>query len=154
MQKFSIRPPSLSAGDKIGIVAPARKVSREEMAPAIQIMQSWGYQVIEGSHLYGDENQFSGRDDERAQDFQAMLDNEGIRAIFCARGGYGSVRIIDRIDFSRDILQKTEHWCGVIPMENVTQPRDGEPITASAEVDNVEDVVQETAPENSSEPTA
>jgi muramoyltetrapeptide carboxypeptidase len=63
-------------------------------------MQSWGYQVVESRHLYGDENQFSGTDDERVQDFQAMLDDQSIKAIFCARGGYGSARIIDRLDFS------------------------------------------------------
>lgn len=100
MRNMSIRPPHLSAGDKIGIVAPARKVNREEMAPAIHIIQSWGYQVVEGRHLYGDVNQFSGTDDERAEDFQDMLDDQTIKAIFCARGGYGSVRIIDRLDFS------------------------------------------------------
>jgi muramoyltetrapeptide carboxypeptidase len=56
--------------------------------------------VVEGRHLYGSSNQFSGTDEERAADFQAMLDDPEIKAIFCARGGYGSVRIIDRLDFS------------------------------------------------------
>jgi muramoyltetrapeptide carboxypeptidase len=101
MQNISTRPPHLSAGDQIGIVAPARKISRKETAPAIQILQSWGYQVIEGKHLYGDMHQFSGTDEDRAQDFQAMLDDPAIKAIFCARGGYGSVRIIDKLDFSQ-----------------------------------------------------
>ena len=94
-------PSSLLAGDKIGIVAPARKVNPEEMAPAIEMLRQWGYEVIEAKHLYGDNNQFSGTDSERAADFQAMLDDDSIRAIFCARGGYGSVRIIDLLDFTR-----------------------------------------------------
>jgi len=103
-----LRPPDLQPGDTVGILAPARKVSPEEMAPFIEMLTSWGFNVIEGKHLYGDHNQFSGTDEERTADFQAMLDNEGIRAIFCARGGYGSVRIIDRLDFSR--FRKTPKW--------------------------------------------
>lgn len=99
-EKIYIRPPSLKPGNKVGIIAPARKVSREEMAPAIKVIESWGYGVVEGKHLYGSHDQYSGTDEERASDFQAMLDDPGIRAIFCARGGYGSVRIIDMLDFS------------------------------------------------------
>ena len=97
----SICPPHLKPGDKIGIVAPARKVNRKEMAPALDMLQQWGYEPVEGKHLYGDYNQFSGTDKERTADFQAMLDDDSIRAIFCARGGYGAVRIIDPLDFTR-----------------------------------------------------
>ncbi|HSG67307.1 MAG TPA: LD-carboxypeptidase [Bacteroidales bacterium] len=100
MQKKIVRPPDLKPGDLIGIVAPARKVSREEMAPAISMIKQWGYGVVEGQHLYGENNQFSGTDQERSADMQCMLDDDAVRAIFCARGGYGSVRIIDKIDFS------------------------------------------------------
>ena len=96
----TIRPPDLKPGNSIGIVAPARKVSRQEMAPAIEMIRQWGYDVVEGIHLYDEQDQFSGTDEERASDFQAMLDDPEIRAIFCARGGYGSVRIIDRLDFT------------------------------------------------------
>jgi muramoyltetrapeptide carboxypeptidase len=106
--KKLIRPPSLKPGDKVGIVAPARKVSREEMAPAIEMMASWGYEIVEGKHLYGSHNQFSGTDQERVSDLQAMLDNPGIKAVFCARGGYGSARVIDRLDFSA--FRKSPKW--------------------------------------------
>jgi len=95
-----LRPPVLEPGNKVGIVAPARKVSREEMAPAIKMLRSWGYDVIEGEHLYNQENQYSGTDEQRTANFQSMLDDPDIKAIFCARGGYGSVRIIDKLDFS------------------------------------------------------
>ncbi|MCK4569594.1 MAG: LD-carboxypeptidase [Bacteroidales bacterium] len=108
MHTKPIRPPDLKPGDKIGIVAPARKVSREEMAPAIAILGQWGYETVEGQHLYGDYYQFSGNDEERATDFQAMLDDDSVKAIFCARGGYGSVRIIDRLDFTR--FQEKPKW--------------------------------------------
>ena len=100
MKPPMIRPPDLKPGDTVGILAPARKVSREEMKPAIDIINNWGYDVVEGKHLYDEQHQFSGSDLSRASDFQAMLDDDTIRAIFCARGGYGSVRIIDNIDFS------------------------------------------------------
>jgi len=103
MKPPMIRPPDLKPGDKVGILAPARKVSREEMKPAIDIINNWGYEVVEGKHLYDELHQFSGSDLSRASDFQAMLDDDAIRAIFCARGGYGSVRIIDSIDFSKFI---------------------------------------------------
>jgi muramoyltetrapeptide carboxypeptidase len=71
------------------------------MTPALNMISKWGYQAVEGDHLYGAQYQYSGSDQDRASDFQKMLDNDSIRAIFCARGGYGSVRIIDKLDFSR-----------------------------------------------------
>jgi len=95
-----ISPPSLNKGDKIGIVAPARKVSKNEINPAILKLKSWGYEVIPGKHLYEEYDQFAGNDEQRAEDMQEMLDNPDINAILCARGGYGTVRIIDQLDFS------------------------------------------------------
>lgn len=95
-----ITPPYLKSGDKIAIVATARKVSPAEMDVAITTMRSWGLQVVTGPHLFGENNQYSGTDEERASDLQMMLDDTGIKAIVCARGGYGTVRIIDQLDFS------------------------------------------------------
>lgn len=104
-------PPFLQAGDTIGIVAPARKVSEEEMLPTIQWLTKEGFQVLLGEHLYADNHQFAGLDSERAKDFQAMLDHPDIKAILCARGGYGSVHIIDRLDFST-FMQHPKWICG------------------------------------------
>ena len=95
-----ITPPYLKTGDKIAIIATARKVSPSEMETAFRIFRSWGLQVVTGSHLFGESNQYSGNDEERAADLQVMLDDKDIKAIVCARGGYGTVRIIDMIDFS------------------------------------------------------
>lgn len=92
-------PPYLTAGDTVGIVAPARKISSEEVAPAVKLFESWGLNVLKGKHLHGACHQFSGTDAERAADVQAMLDNPEVKAIFFARGGYGCVRIVDLIDF-------------------------------------------------------
>jgi muramoyltetrapeptide carboxypeptidase len=110
------RPPVLSAGDKIGIVAPARKVSPEEMAPALTMLRTWGYVPLEAQHLYHADQQFSGSDHERYSDFQMMLDDPSVKAILCARGGYGSVRIIDRLDFTA--FAKNPKW--IIGFSDIT----------------------------------
>lgn len=95
-----IQPLYLNPGDCVAIAAPARKISQQELAPAVQLLQSWGLEVVIPEHLFDEENQFAGSDDTRAALMQHLLDAPDIRAIFCARGGYGTVRIIDRLDFS------------------------------------------------------
>ena len=94
-------PPYLRKGDKIGIVAPARWVKPEETEAALKVFESWGLMVVRGENLYEQHHQFAGTDEQRTADMQAMLDNESIRAIICARGGYGTVRLLDRLDFSK-----------------------------------------------------
>lgn len=103
-----ITPPYLKKGDKIGIVAPARKISREELRPAIDIFSSWGLEVVLGKNIFNQQNQFSGSDEQRAEDLQAMLDDSSVKAIISARGGYGTVRIIDKLNFS--LFQKNPKW--------------------------------------------
>ena len=93
-------PEPLHPGDKIGIVAPARKISREEIMPAIEIIKDYGFEPVLGERLFNSLNQFAGSDEDRAKDFREMLNNPEIKAVISARGGYGSVRIIDKIDFS------------------------------------------------------
>ncbi len=94
-----ITPPYLKKGDSIAIVAPARSVTIEEMMPAITLFEEWGLTVVLGTHLFASHHQFAGTEEERAEDFQSMLDNDDIKAIICARGGYGVVRIIDLLNF-------------------------------------------------------
>ena len=94
-----ITPPALKPGDTVAIVAPGRKVSPAEMEPAISLLKKWGLNVITGPHLFGSCDQYSGTDDERASDMQMMLDDASVKAVLCARGGYGTVRIIDRLSF-------------------------------------------------------
>jgi len=98
-------PAYLHKGDKIGIVASARKISKEEVLPAIELLKQWGLEVVQGKHLFNENNQFAGTDEERAHDLQTMLDDVTIKAIIIARGGYGTVRIIDKIDFNNFIKQ-------------------------------------------------
>lgn len=103
-----MRPPYLKKGDKIGILSTARKISAADLLPAIHDLKSWGLEVVTGRTITQALNQFAGDDELRLSDFQEMLDDPSIKAILCARGGYGTVRIIDRIDFSNFI--KTPKW--------------------------------------------
>ena len=99
-----IRPDCLTSGDKIAIAAPARKTALEDLQPAISLFESWGLEVVLPEHLFDQQDQFAGPDETRALLFQQLLDDESIKAIICARGGYGTVRIIDKLDFSKFVL--------------------------------------------------
>ncbi len=103
-----IIPECLKQGDKIGIVATARKITPEEILPAVNKFKEWGLEVVCGKNLFNTYNQFAGIDTDRANDFQEMLDNPEIKAVICARGGYGTVRIIDKMNFSNFI--KNPKW--------------------------------------------
>jgi len=93
-------PPYLKKGDAIGIVAPAGFMPFEKMQTCIETLEGWGYTVVLGATTQShSQNYFSGTDKERRQDLQQMLDNEEVKAILCARGGYGLSRIIDDLDF-------------------------------------------------------
>jgi muramoyltetrapeptide carboxypeptidase len=100
-----LQPPFLKPGDKVAIAATARKVSPEEMSHAIALFQSWQLEVVIPDEIYFEQNQFAGNDITRARVFQEMLDSEQIKAIFCARGGYGTVRLIDQLDFRKFVQQ-------------------------------------------------
>ncbi|MBN2212948.1 MAG: LD-carboxypeptidase [Bacteroidales bacterium] len=103
-----IRPPYLNNGDHVGIVAPAGIVSKSDIEPATGILQDWGLKIIKGRYLFEKKGFFAGTDRQRLEDFQNMLDNPDIRAIFCARGGYGIIRILEKLDFNRFI--KSPKW--------------------------------------------
>ena len=94
-------PSALQPGQRVAIVSPARKISAAELAPAIATLRGWGLEVVLGETIAGDHHQFAGDDDLRRRDFQHQLDDPSIRAILCARGGYGTARIVDALDFSR-----------------------------------------------------
>jgi len=99
-----IQPAYLKKGDKVAIVSPSRSITFEEIHPSIRLLQKFGLEVVLGSHVFSRHNQYAGSDDHRTKDFQQMLDDDSIRAILCSRGGYGSIRIIDKLDFSRFLL--------------------------------------------------
>ncbi len=100
MELPAITPPYLRPGDKVAIISPARSITFEEVFPSVRLFQSWGLEVVLGTHMFGKHHQYSGTDAQRLHDLQQALDDPGIRAVICSRGGYGTVRIIDRVDFS------------------------------------------------------
>ncbi|MBP7497009.1 MAG: LD-carboxypeptidase [Bacteroidales bacterium] len=104
-------PAYLKKGDKIAIISTARKIKAEDIKAAVEVIEGWGLKVVLGKNLFCDFNQFAGTDQQRADDLQFCLDDESIKAILTARGGYGTVRIIDRIDYSR--FKQNPKWiCG------------------------------------------
>lgn len=93
-------PPYLKKGDKIAVTCPAKKLPKP-MTDAVELLQSWGLDVLIGETLNAEYHQFAGDDNLRARDMQRFLDDDNVKAIIAARGGYGTVRIIDKLDFNR-----------------------------------------------------
>jgi muramoyltetrapeptide carboxypeptidase len=105
---MSLIPPYLKKGDTIAIVCPSGFMPYEKAATCIDVLQQWGYKVRVGKTLGTQFHYFSGTDEERLADLQAMLDDPDVNAVLCGRGGYGLSRIIDRIDFKR--FKKNPKW--------------------------------------------
>ncbi|WP_291866267.1 LD-carboxypeptidase [Maribacter sp.] len=103
-----VTPAYLQKGDTIAIVAPAgilKAYKRPDIEKAKALAESWGLKVVYGKNLFSQDNHFAGTDEQRCQDFQDALDNPNIKAIWCGRGGYGSVRLLDKLDFSTFLKQ-------------------------------------------------
>ena len=94
-------PPYLQKGDKIALAAPARSIDRNTLMQAKHVLIEEGFLVQLDDEVFGQENQFSGSDANRAKHFQRLLDDPTVKAILCSRGGYGSHRIIDRLQFTK-----------------------------------------------------
>lgn len=102
-------PVYLQKGDTVGMVCPAGYMALEKAQTCINVLQEWGYRVKVGKTVGSDsQNYFSGTDEERLSDFQQMLDDDEVKAVLCARGGYGMGRIIDKIDFKK--FKKQPKW--------------------------------------------
>ncbi len=101
-------PPSIKPGDKIRIVSPAGKVKEDYVLPAVEWLQNQGYKVELGKHVFANHFQFAGTDKQRLEDLQTALDDPETAAIICSRGGYGTVRIIDKINFKN--FQNHQKW--------------------------------------------
>jgi muramoyltetrapeptide carboxypeptidase len=100
-QQNMITPPYLQKGDTVALVATARKNIDDNLKPTIDLLKSWGIETVIGSTIGLDTNQLAGTDEQRAIDFQHQMDNPNIKAIWCVRGGYGTVRMIDLLDFTK-----------------------------------------------------
>ena len=101
----------LHSGDGVALVAPARKISENEVSCAVGVLEKAGLRAFFAPHLFGSCGQFSGTDEERAADFQWAIGHPEVKAVWCVRGGYGGMRIVDSIDF-RPLLRTTKWICG------------------------------------------
>lgn len=109
------QPAYLKKGDKIGISSPAKKLNAD-LNKAIAVLEGWGLQVVLGENVYAAHDQFAGTDEQRRKDLQTFLDDPEIKAIFASRGGYGTIRIIDELDFTT--FQQRPKW--VIGFSDIT----------------------------------
>jgi len=112
-----IYPPKLKAGDTVGIVAPGRKISPSQLEAALKTLDSWSLKTILSKNIFSSKHSYlAGSDEERRQDFQSLIDDREVKAIFSARGGYGSTRIIENVNFSS--LKKSPKW--IIGFSDIT----------------------------------
>ena len=102
-----IKPEYLTKGDTIAIVAPSGVLKNYDnyINKAKELLKSWGLNVIVGKNVFNDDGHFAGTDNERTLDFQNALDDKSIKGIWCARGGYGAVRVIDNLNFEKYKLE-------------------------------------------------
>ncbi len=98
-------PAYLKPGSTIAIAASARKVNAAEIADAVAVLASWGLKVVLSDTIYEEQHQFAGTDEVRTMGLQQLLDDPQIEAILFARGGYGSIRIIDSLNFDKFLQQ-------------------------------------------------
>ena len=109
-------PPNLHKGDIVAILATARKNIDNNLKPAIDLLHSWGLEAVIGNTIGLDNNQLAGTDIQRAEDFQHQMDNPNIKAIWCVKGGYGTVKMIDLLDFNK--FKQNPKW--IVGFSDVT----------------------------------
>ncbi|KWW32018.1 MAG: muramoyltetrapeptide carboxypeptidase [bacterium P3] len=98
--QFMIHPPPLRKGSRVALVATARKVTPGEIQPSVELLRSWSLEPVVPDSLFAADHQLAGSDAQRAATLQHFINDNSIEALFCVRGGYGTVRIVDQIDFS------------------------------------------------------
>lgn len=104
-----MRPPFLKAGDKIGLIAPSRRVTDENIQLATSVLAQWGFEAVLSLSLLKDEHSYHGATaEQRCRDLQAMLDDPAIRAIICIRGGYGITQFLDAINW--EVYKQNPKW--------------------------------------------
>ncbi|GHB77929.1 S66 peptidase family protein [Persicitalea jodogahamensis] len=109
MNNNLILPPYLRPDDMVGVVAPASRVRYEDCEAGLQVLRNqWDLEIFEGTTLHEEYFQYSAPDNQRLEDFQALLNNPNVRAILAARGGYGCSRIVDKLDFT--MFKKSPKW--------------------------------------------
>jgi muramoyltetrapeptide carboxypeptidase len=108
MPVSKIQPPFLKAGDEVAIISPSFAIENKKIEDAVILLEGWGLRIHVGKNALKKDGPFAGTDKERLFDLQEATNNRNIKAIFCSRGGYGLLKIIDRIDFSS--LKRYPKW--------------------------------------------
>jgi muramoyltetrapeptide carboxypeptidase len=108
MSAKKVLPPFLKAGDEVAIISPSFAVDGSKVTEAVSFLEKWGLKVRVGKNAFNRYGQFAGTDEERLFDLQEMTNDQKIKAIFCSRGGYGVLRIINKVDFS--VLKENPKW--------------------------------------------
>jgi muramoyltetrapeptide carboxypeptidase len=112
-----ITPPYLQKGNRVGIVSPGRKVQQEDVEVAIKDFSAWGLIPVLATNLFSNKHGYlAGTDQQRLSDLQAMMDDDSIQAVICARGGYGTTRLLDKLELGNFI--KTPKW--VVGFSDIT----------------------------------
>ncbi|MFH1351209.1 MAG: LD-carboxypeptidase [Pseudomonadota bacterium] len=99
MKPKILKPPRFQKGDSIGIIAPAGPVTENELRTGINILKSYNHEAVLAPHVFNNVGYMAGQDDQRLEDLHSMFQNKGVKAIFCARGGYGALRLLQGIEF-------------------------------------------------------
>lgn len=110
------RPDFLQSGDKVALVSPAGSIDAHYVDEASEVLRSWGLVPQVGKYTTAQDNYFAGTDKQRLEDMQWALNDDEIRAIVCTRGGYGSMRIMEQLDYS--IFQGQPKW--VVGFSDIT----------------------------------
>lgn len=108
MSSRKIIPPYLKKGDEVAIISPSFAIDEDKLQSAVPLLESWGLKVRTGTNVLRREGPFAGSDEERLADLQAVTTDTSIKAVFFSRGGYGMLKIIDRVDFP--VLRKHPKW--------------------------------------------
>ncbi|MEO6715600.1 MAG: LD-carboxypeptidase [Mycobacteriales bacterium] len=95
-----LRAATLRPGDRVAVVAPGGPLQRQPLEPGLDVLTSWGLEPVLGASVRTRHGYLAGNDDERLSDLQRAFDDPSVRGVFCARGGYGTGRIVDRLDLS------------------------------------------------------
>ena len=111
-----IKPPRLRPGDLIGIISPAGPVDESELKPDLELLESSGFRIHIAPHVYDRQGYLAGDDEARLSDLHALFQDREIKAIICARGGYGTLRLLDRIDY--DLIR--EHPKIIVGYSDIT----------------------------------
>eukprot|EP00971_Amphidinium_carterae_P203513 4038799-Amphidinium_carterae.1 len=104
LSRDMIRPQRLLTGSKIGLITPASYIDEAELRKAVASLEGLGLKVVMGNNIRALYGGMAGKDAERLADLHSMFADPEIKGIWCARGGYGAARLLDKLDY--DLIRR------------------------------------------------